>query len=431
LLRTSADEAVTASCILAGTVQAIRACIVIVCIAIIALLHTFLDEAVSAARRLTCTNRARRAPIGRYAVSVIAAFHASPHKAVTTKGSLAVSHAGIRVVPVTIVAFLTVDDVLGTLAGADVGNAITTRRQVASRTAREWLVIIVVVPIVALFDALMHEGIPAARALAVLDAGVGVGIVAVIALLGFTHPYELGVEVTVAATSLGTVGVALIRVAAIVALFREPGRRVDERGIMLAVTTERERAVSIAGGAAQWPHVALFILIGVAVPAHLDGETVGAAAIAGDGVAIVAHLTWVGFAVAAGLQNLAIATTAIIRVVVTVVADFIDIPVAISTRLVREAVCAATIPGNVVVVIADLCDLDPTIATIDQCTTIGAALIRIGDVAVVADFTSRRIYDAVTTSTEDADVLVRSTIVTGGTANARGAEDGVAVVEDT
>jgi hypothetical protein len=103
------DEAVAALRRLAGTAGAIRACITVVLVAVIAgLSEIIVSDAITALATLAILATFCVWLITIFAIAFVAFFHTLPRECIAALGSFAVSHTCIAVVVVSVVAFLQV-----------------------------------------------------------------------------------------------------------------------------------------------------------------------------------------------------------------------------------------------------------------------------------------------------------------------------------
>ena len=109
----------------------------------------------------------------------------------------------------------------------------------------------------------------------------------------------------------------------------------------------------------------MFVRIAIAVATRLIGQAVGRAAVAGQVVAVVAHLSGIDDAVAAILQ-LTRRAAAIASVQIAVIARLTsgEIELPIAARLIGDAISPASIAGVVIPVIADLANILFSVAAI-------------------------------------------------------------------
>ncbi len=356
--------------------------------ALVALLAR-VDHAVAAGLVGTTVGRAAVAVLGVAVVAHLAGGPVDLPVAADGQGAVVVAAGGLALV----VALLVCGPVDPAVAAGDRGAVAVAARRVHPAVVAD----------------LALDGVHVAVAAvlgrkAVARAAVAGDRVAVVA-----HLAGGPVELAVAAAILLAVGVAARRLAPVVALLAEGG-------VGVAVAAAREGAVDVAvrgvAGHALDPVVALLVdgEVDDAVAAALVRGAVGRAAVAVDGVAVVAHLALVRVedAVAAGLIGQAVRAAPVVRALVPVVADLADVGVddPVAARLGRMAVGAAVVAVLGVAVVADLADqpVDDAVAAGLVRLAIGRAAVAVDGVAVVAGLAL--LHFAVAAFIDDADRLV-------------------------
>jgi hypothetical protein len=248
---------------------------------------------------------------------------------ISTASPLAALYTFICIVVIAVVTCLI--ELKAIIAHTGVRNPVTASRQLAPHAACKWFSIVVGWPIIALLT--VRFSISGVHKVLLIDVAiatarqraVGVAVVRVtIVIACFRHPRHRVNELRIVMT-IPTHGHRAVQVAFC---------------ILLTPT-----------------QITVLFNIYVFITALLIGQAVCTALVTGDGIAIIAGLTRITVAISTSLEDLTIGAAPVTWLIVPVIAYFVEVAIFVATKFNWETILAAAIPGDVVAIITFLSGL--------------------------------------------------------------------------